>query len=82
MNLADKNDLYEYWIFCKVLYAISEIFDLKFIEASGSRGALLQFIKQLMILIGKIKAKSSKMFRTIECKNVSTIIIDAKNSHF
>lgn len=74
MNLADKNDLYECWIFCKVLYTIPEIF-LKFTEASGSRGAAIfrsndSFVKiiykQPMIPIGKIKENSSKMFQILQ----------------
>jgi hypothetical protein len=93
MNLADKNDLYECWIFCKVLYAISEIFDLKFTEASGSRGAAIfrsndGFVKIIYQATYDTDWKDQgKFFEdipdiAIEFKNAATIIIDAKNSHF
>jgi predicted component of viral defense system (DUF524 family) len=93
MNLADKNDLYECWIFCKVLYAISEIFDLKVTEASRSRGAAIfrsndSFVKIIYQATYDTDWKDQgKFFEdvpdiAIEFKIASTIIIDAKNSHF
>jgi hypothetical protein len=37
MKLKDENDLYECWIFCKILYALSNTYDLKFVEVNSSQ---------------------------------------------
>jgi hypothetical protein len=38
MKLGDENDLYECWVFCKILYALADEFDLKLTEISNSPG--------------------------------------------
>ena len=43
MNLSDQNDLFECWIFCKILYAIAQMYTLKFSEVHSSRRGLVDF---------------------------------------
>jgi hypothetical protein len=43
MNLKGQNDLYECWIFCKILYAIAQTHTLKLVEVHSSRGGLVDF---------------------------------------
>jgi hypothetical protein len=38
MTLANLNDLYECWVFCKILYAIAQICDIRFKEIRSSIG--------------------------------------------
>jgi hypothetical protein len=38
MDLGDTNDLYECWVFCKILYAIAEKYELKLTEVRSSNG--------------------------------------------
>lgn len=91
MNLTDLNDLYECWIFCKILYAIAQTHNLKFREIHSSKGLVdfraddgsFHIIYQARYDSGwrdQDKTIEDVPDIAIEFKNGITLIIDAKNS--
>jgi len=38
MNLSNINDLYEGWVFCKILHAVAQKYDVRFNEIHSSKG--------------------------------------------
>jgi hypothetical protein len=38
MNLSNLNDLYECWVFCKILFGVAQKYDIKFNEIHSSKG--------------------------------------------
>lgn len=93
MSLTDANDLYECWLFCKILYSISQIYDIKFKESNSSTG-LVKFKANdgsFHILyqprfqtewIDQDRFIEDKPDILIEFKNGNSMIIDAKNSYY
>jgi len=92
MNLSDQNDLFECWIFCKILYAIAQMHTLKFSEVHSSRGGLVDFKANDDLFHIIYQARYDTGWRdqdktildipdiSIELTNGMTLIIDAKNS--
>ena len=91
MQLNDLNDLYECWIFCKILYAIAKTHNLKFRQIHSSRG-LVDFRADDGSFHIIYQARYDSGWRdqdstivdvpdiSIEFKNGTTVVIDAKNS--
>ena len=93
VNLADTNDLYECWVFCKILYAIAEKYDLKLTEIRSSKGIItfrdtdnsFQLIYQ-----GRYPTEGTDEGKpienipdiTLEFRNGSNIVIDANNRFY
>jgi hypothetical protein len=94
MNLANLNDLFECWIFVKVLDEISNNFDLKLNEVNSSKGVCTFVSKDKSLrLIYQAKYFSKwkdEYYKNIydypdivlEFSNGQKIIIDAKNSKY
>jgi hypothetical protein len=93
LSLTNTNDLYECWIFCKILYAISQIHSLKFKEINSSKGlvdfkatdGLFHILYQPRFQTEWIDQERHIEDRpdiVIEFKNGINIIIDAKNSFY
>jgi hypothetical protein len=93
LTVENKNDLYECWIFCKILDALSDIYKLKFKEGSRSDGvATFQTSDGLLKITYQKRYETEWMYKdkwledkpdiAIEYKNGNSIIIDAKNSDY
>jgi hypothetical protein len=93
MNLASLNDLFECWVFVKVLNEISNIFDLKLNEVNSRKGVCTFVSKDKtlrLIYQAKIFSKWKDEFYefydypdiVLEFSNGRRIIIDAKNSKY
>jgi hypothetical protein len=94
LSLDNPNDLYECWVFCKVLDAIVDTYkNLKFKESTRSKGVMTissdnGLIKITYQPIYDTEWKYNKVYLednpdiAIEFKNGSTIIFDAKNREY
>lgn len=94
MNLANLNDLFECWVFVKVLNEISNSFDLKLNEVNSSKGACTFVSKDKTLRLiyqakyfSKWKDEYNKNIYdypdiVLEFSNGRKIIIDAKNSKY
>lgn len=93
MNLADTNDLYECWVFCKILYAFAEKYDLKLTEVRSSKGIVtFQNTDNSFHLIYQARyptewTDEGKPIEdipdiTLEFRNGNNIVIDAKNRFY
>jgi hypothetical protein len=93
MNLASLNDLFECWVFVKVLNETSNIFDLKLKEVNSSKGVCTFMSKDKtlrLIYQAKIFSKWKDEYYefydypdiVLEFSNGRRIIIDAKNSKY
>jgi hypothetical protein len=93
LSTENQNDLYECWLFCKILTALSDIYQLRFREVPRAEGTAFQSLD------GSIRVTYQKRYDTgwqyeedewvedrpdiaIEFHDAPTIIIDAKNSNF
>ncbi|MEO9296020.1 MAG: hypothetical protein ABI347_10550 [Nitrososphaera sp.] len=93
MRLKDLNDMYECWVFCKILYALSVTFNLKLTESSSKVGAAVFRSEK-----GEIKVIYQASYETdwqrgdrfirdvpdiaVELGNGIRFILDAKNSYY
>jgi hypothetical protein len=94
MKLEDENDMYECWMFCKTLYALSEVFDLKLSEVSSKLGKNVFVSRD-----NRIKIIYQARYEThwqkedddfiedvpdvaLELHNGIRLILDAKNSYY
>lgn len=93
MSLTDPNDLYECWLFCKILYSISLKYDIKFKESNSSiepirfkatNGSfhILYQPRFQTEWIDQGRSIEDKPDILIEFRNGNSIIIDAKNSYY
>jgi hypothetical protein len=90
MKLKDPNDLYECWIFCKILYAIAQIHNLRFREIRSDRGVEFRADDGSFHIIYQAHYDSGWKDQerpiedipdiAIEFKNGTSMVIDAKNS--
>jgi hypothetical protein len=93
MNLADPNDLYECWVFCKILYAIAEKYDMKLTEVRSSKGIVtFKNADNSFHLIYQARYPTEWTDEgipiedvpdiTLEFRNGSNMIIEAKNRFY
>ena len=89
MNLADTNDLYECWVFCKILYAIAKNYELKLTEVRSSKGIVtFKNADNSFYLIYQARYPTEWTVIednpdiTLEFKNGNNMIIDAKNEFY
>ena len=94
MSLADTNDLYECWVFCKILHAISERFALKLKEVRSVKGIItfrennnsFELIYQARYATDWIDEDGRPIEDvpdiSMEFKNGVNLVIDAKNRYY
>jgi hypothetical protein len=92
MNLTDINDLYECWVFCKILYSITQRYEITFKEIHSSKGVAdfrasdrsFHLVYQAHYIIhwkDQDRDIEDVPDIAIEFNNGMKFIIDAKNSH-
>jgi hypothetical protein len=92
MTLANLNDLYECWVFCKILYAIVQICDLRFKEIRSSKGLVDFKANDTFHVIYQRRYNTNWRDQdkymedipdiAIEFKNGKVILIEAKSAQY
>jgi hypothetical protein len=96
MRIENLNDLYECWVFCKILYSITQRYGLKFKESRSHRGLAtykshgdefkIIYQARYATSLTDIDDESQSVVDVpdivIEFRNGTTVIIDAKNSSY
>lgn len=93
MNLSELSDLYECWVFCRILYGVAQKYDIRFKEIHSSKGvAEFKAVDGSFHIIyqPRYKTKWRDQDRyiedvpdiTIESKNGMAVVIDAKDRQY
>ena len=93
MNLSTLHDLYECWVFCRILYRVAQRYDIRFKEIHSSKG-----VAEFKAVDGSFhiiyQARYNTEWRdqdtyiedvpdiTIESKNGMAVVIDAKDMRY